>query len=237
MPIERRLQTLAVLYYSSSFLFIGSLSVFTLIFLLFTRYYFISFLYILWLIYDRNVCNQGGRINYWVREWTLWKHFADYFPLKLIKTTDLDPNKNYIFGCHPHGILCFSYFGNFATEGTQFSRVFPDITPHLLTLEGQFWFPINRELFIMSGKGHALVLMVGGAIEALDAVPNTLRLTLNKRKGFIKLALRNGASLVPVISFGENELLIQKENEEKSLIRKIQTFMTESLGFSPPMFH
>jgi len=42
------------------------------------------------------------------------------------------------------------------------------------------------------GKGHALVLMVGGAVEALDAVPNTLKLTLNKRKGFIKLALRNG---------------------------------------------
>ncbi|CAG2181712.1 unnamed protein product, partial [Oppiella nova] len=65
----------------------------------------------LWLIIDRNVCNQGGRINYWVRKWALWRHYANYFPLKLIKTTDIDPNKNYIFGCHPHGILCFSYFG------------------------------------------------------------------------------------------------------------------------------
>ena len=42
------------------------------------------------------------------------------------------------------------------------------------------------------GKGQALVLIVGGAVEALDAVPNTLNLTLNRRKGFIKLALRYG---------------------------------------------
>ena len=42
------------------------------------------------------------------------------------------------------------------------------------------------------GKGNALVLIVGGAVEALDAVPNTMNLTLKKRKGFVKLALRHG---------------------------------------------
>ena len=41
-------------------------------------------------------------------------------------------------------------------------------------------------------KGQALILVVGGAVEALDAVPNTLNLTLNRRKGFIKMALRYG---------------------------------------------
>ena len=94
---------------------------------------------------------KGGRINYWGRRWRIWKHFANYFPLKLVKTADLDPNKNYIFGCHPHGILCVSAFGNFATEATNFSQMFAGITPHILTLEGQFLFPFHRELFLMTG--------------------------------------------------------------------------------------
>jgi hypothetical protein len=47
--------------------------------------------------------------------------------------------------------MCASAFGNFATEGNDFSNVFPGIVPHILTLEGQFWFPFHRELFIMTG--------------------------------------------------------------------------------------
>ena len=36
------------------------------------------------------------------------------------------------------------------------------------------------------------MLIVGGAVEALDAVPNTMTLNLKRRKGFVKLALRHG---------------------------------------------
>ena len=45
--------------------------------------------------------------------------------------------------------------------------------------------------------------MPGGALEALNADPNQIRLVLNRRKGFIKLALRFGSDLVPTFSFGE----------------------------------
>lgn len=34
----------------------------------------------------------------YLRHWSIWKHLAVYFPVKLIKTTDLDPSKRYIFG-------------------------------------------------------------------------------------------------------------------------------------------
>ncbi|XP_054168762.1 2-acylglycerol O-acyltransferase 1-like [Oppia nitens] len=254
IPIERRLQTLAVLYYCCEFLLIGFLSLLLLINLIFTKYYYLSILYFMWFIYDRKVCNQGGRLSVWARNWTIWRYFVNYFPLKLVKTVDLNPNKNYIFGCHPHGILCASAFGNFGTEGTGFSKLFNGLTPHILTLETQFWFPFHRELFLMSGacsatkqsmqwllskedKGHVLVLLVGGAIEALDAVPNTLKLTVKRRKGFIKLALKHGASLVPVLSFGENDIFIQKERQNNSFMRKIQQLLTKYLGFSPPLFH
>lgn len=48
--------------------------------------------------------------------------------------------------------------------------------------------------------------MVGGAAESLSAHPGTADLTLKRRKGFIKLAIRQGADLVPVFSFGENDV-------------------------------
>ena len=46
----------------------------------------------------------------------------------------------------------------------------------------------------------------GGAREALKAQPKSMNLTLNTRKGFIRLALRHGASVIPAISFGENDV-------------------------------
>lgn len=48
------------------------------------------------------------------------------------------------------------------------------------------------------------MIVVGGAAEALYAFPGKYDLVLKKRLGFIRVAIRNGACLVPVISFGEN---------------------------------
>lgn len=47
---------------------------------------------------------------------------------------------------------------------------------------------------------------MGGAAESLAAHPGTADLTLRKRMGFIKMAIREGADLVPVFSFGENDV-------------------------------
>ncbi len=87
-------------------------------------------------MYDFNTCHQGGRFNEWTRNWKIWKYYAQYFPLKLIKTTELTPEKNYLFAVHPHGIMSISAFGNFSTEGTGFGKIFPGLTPHLLVLKG-----------------------------------------------------------------------------------------------------
>lgn len=57
-----------------------------------------------------------------------------------------------------------------------------------------------------TGPGSSLTIVVGGAAESLSAHPGTADLTLKRRKGFIKLAIRQGADLVPVFSFGENDV-------------------------------
>ncbi|MPC29016.1 2-acylglycerol O-acyltransferase 1 [Portunus trituberculatus] len=189
----------------------------------------------------------------WVRRLPLWKHYRDFFPIHLIKTCELDPSKNYIMGYHPHGILSAGAFCNFATEGTNFSKNFPGFTPHLLTLEGHFLLPFYREFFMASGAvsatresmdyllgregtGRALCLVVGGAKESLDCHPGEVCLHLSKRKGFCKMALRHGASLVPMFSFGENEIYDQVANPEGSLIRRFQNFLQSIIGLAPCLF-
>lgn len=57
-----------------------------------------------------------------------------------------------------------------------------------------------------NGPGTSITIVVGGAAESLSAHPGTADLTLKKRLGFIKMAIRHGADLVPVFSFGENDV-------------------------------
>ena len=52
-------------------------------------------------------------------------------------------------------------------------------------------------------KGIVTVLVPGGALEARNWSKNEIRLYLQKRKGFIKLAMRHGIDLVPTFSFNE----------------------------------
>ena len=51
-----------------------------------------------------------------IPRWRVWRDLAEYFPVRLHKTADLDPQGTYVFGFHPHGILCLSAWVSFATE-------------------------------------------------------------------------------------------------------------------------
>jgi hypothetical protein len=77
---------------------------------------------------------------------------ADFFPVTLVKTVDLDPEKNYIFACYPHGILPMGAFCSFATEACNFSKVFPKLRPTLLSLEGNFLSPGFRDIFMCASE-------------------------------------------------------------------------------------
>merc|ERR1711871_821552 len=61
--------------------------------------------------------------------------------------------------------------------------------------------------------------------------------TLKDRKGFVKLALRHGADLVPVLCYGENEIFDQADNPKGSLLRLIQDFTRKYFTFSVPLVH
>ena len=85
--------------------------------------------------------------------------------------------------------------------------------------------------------GRAITIVVGGARESLDAQPHSLKLVLKRRKGFVRLAIRTGADLVPILAFGENELYDQVQSEEHPFIHKMQLVVKKILGFTVPLFH
>jgi 2-acylglycerol O-acyltransferase 2 len=45
---------------------------------------------------------MGGRTSMMFRRLSFWKAMRDFFPIRLVKTSDLDPSKNYVFGYHPY---------------------------------------------------------------------------------------------------------------------------------------
>ncbi|KXZ44041.1 hypothetical protein GPECTOR_75g765 [Gonium pectorale] len=153
--------------------------------------------------------------------WSVWRVMASYFPASLVKTAELDPAGHYLFAVHPHGIIAISTWLSFVTDATGFSRAFPGVDPRAATLESNFRLPLLREYLLLHGMcgaardslrrvltgrpGRSVVLVVGGAAEALLAAPGSYDLVLRSRKGFVRLALETGASLVPVIAFGETD--------------------------------
>lgn len=151
IPLSRRIQTLCTLQWTLTFLIGGFGSLFLFIYLLFTNYYWIPLLYLVWYVYDRNTAETGGNPIGWIRRSFVWKKMAEYFPAQLHKMADLDPKKSYIFGLHPHGIMHASGFLSFATEATGFSEKFPGLSPHLVILAGQFQFPFYRDYLLTSG--------------------------------------------------------------------------------------
>ncbi|KAM8899855.1 2-acylglycerol O-acyltransferase 2-A [Spinachia spinachia] len=254
IPLRRRLQTAATLQWVFSFLALAQCCLAAFVLVALSDWWIVALLYAGWLWLDWDTPTCGGRRSQWVRSWSVWDFFRDYFPVTLVKTVDLDPRKNYIFGFHPHGVLVAGAFGNFCTEATGFSRLFPGLRSHLLMLP--FWFrvPLFRDYIMCgglvsscksslshlasrTGGGNVAVIAVGGAPEALDARPGALTLQVLNRKGFIKLALKHGAQLVPVFSFGENELFDQMENPSGSPLRKLQNRLQSILGVAMPLFH
>ena len=236
--LHRLLSTLAVMLFPFGIMIL-------LLFLNILLLPLIILFYIPWMIIDRNTPERGGRSWTWFRDGSFWRYIRDYFPYTLVKTIDLPADRHYIFCFHPHGAFSTGMLLNFATEATGFSKQFPGITPHALTLVGNYKFPLGREIGLLLGTcscssesidyllstpltppegtanganthrtsgSQAAVLAVGGQHEMLDAHPGSFRLTLLKRRGFARKALQHGADLVPVFSFGENDLINQVNN-------------------------
>jgi 2-acylglycerol O-acyltransferase 2 len=171
-----------------------------------------------------------------------FKWFAQYFDMTLVKTCDLDPTKHYIMLYHPHGVISLGANLALNTNGCDFESVFPSLERAGVTLNEAFHAPLLREWSIRLGyigpNKHTLrealdvqsiVLVPGGAAEALHSRPGIMKFYLKNRKGFVKLALETKCPLVPCIGFGENE--IYHCTESGQLQRRLCKVMKFSIPF------
>jgi len=262
VPPYRRIQTATVLLWTSQLSLCISLYFFLMSYPITWP---ILIPYSIWILFLDSAPEKGGRLHQSVRTWKFWNLFASYFPISLIKTVDLPSDRKYVFGYHPHGIIGMGAVANFGTEATGFSQKFPGLNPHLLTLSTNFIIPFYRDLILSlgicsvsikscisilksknkrstdlannNGEGNCLVIVVGGAAESLSAHPGTADLTLKRRLGFIKLAIREGADLVPVFSFGENDIYAQLSNSRGTALYSLQKRFQAVFGFTLPIFH
>ncbi|KAJ3408406.1 diacylglycerol O-acyltransferase 1 [Chytridiales sp. JEL 0842] len=164
--------------------------------------------------------------GFWLLRLPMWHYLRQHFEARIVKTSELPATKSYIFCGHPHGLYCLSYWVNIVTNRIKFGEIFPGLTVWSVTQPLNFFTPFWRE-FILTNRGisaesssllsllkptakkeggKALCLVIGGGREFLHMEAHTMDLVLKKRKGFVKLALQTGCSLVPVLCFGENEL-------------------------------
>lgn len=256
IPLRRRLQTLAAAAWFVVMAFGGFLGLlYSFYLVLYTRVWLLIVVYLIWAWgLDKDTCERGGRRIEWVRGWTWWKYLKDYFPLNLerVPWVQLDPKKNYLFCCFPHGMLSTGAFSAFATTVGGFHDLFPTHVPYVVTLAQHFHMPFFRELayslggcsasaksinWVLSAPqgGNVAVLVVGGVAESYNCRPGQYRLVLRNRKGFVKLALRNGAPLVPVFSFGEIDIFNQIDTPEGSFLRRLQESVRHMIGIAPAL--
>jgi 2-acylglycerol O-acyltransferase 2 len=240
VPLQRRLQTLVVLWHTMCIPILTTLFL-TLCAIPIAWPLVIPYLMYILIYSDEATSGTLSRRSNRFRRSKIWSLFASYFPARLHRSVELEPTRKYIFG----------------TEALGFSELYPGITNTLLTLDSNFRLPFYRDYALAlglasvsresienilskggadgSGMGRAVTIVVGGARESLDARPNTLRLLLNSRKGFVKLAIRIGADLVPILAFGENELYDQVDSEEHAWIHKFQLLIKKVMGFTVPL--
>lgn len=153
------------------------------------------------------------------------------------------------------------------SSSKSFASLFPGIKAHLLTLSAQLLLPFYRDYIMALGVGlvtkssilsilkrnHSVTIVVGGAHESLLARPGMNRIVLNKRKGFIKIALEScdkaeahdnaeaaaieanieggkwdksmsNIAVVPVYVFGENNIHnVYNTTEENTFAEKNKT--------------
>ena len=182
----------------------------------------ILFSYISYAIFSNKPCNS---VFHWkrIRRSKFLDTICDYFSMKGIIGYNSKPRPNEITQCifslHPHGVFCFPAFYMLKIRG-DFHKLYNKVKTCLLTSSLLLCTPFIREIAIWIGcfdasydsaknaitKGFSPIVTPGGAKESIMTDPKKETLVINKRKGFIELAIVHGLPIVPVYAFGINKV-------------------------------
>jgi hypothetical protein len=149
--------------------------------------------------------------------------------------TEID-KKPYILLFHPHGAFSVSYFFHTMTRLTNWPISLRG--GKACVLRYLYWVPFGQE--ILDGLGgvpnkyvamkevlegnQSLYVIPGGIREMYDTKPGEMRVKILQRKGVFRLALETGTPLIPVLTYGENELYTLLKNPH---FNRLQNFLKQ----------
>lgn len=164
-----------------------------------------------------------------------------YFDAECIVEGSYRKDKNYLVVNHPHALfgIAVNLWGKRLVEkyGTMPFFTVADIIFTLPLLRRlMVWWGATRvsaaplkELLSQPYPHNVSMLQPGGVAEMFYGV-DCEQIILEKRKGFCKVALQTGASLVPCYAFGANEIFSRKFGPH-SLLAKLSSALRTSLVF------
>ncbi|GAB5354061.1 hypothetical protein AAMO2058_000087300 [Amorphochlora amoebiformis] len=163
---------------------------------------------------------QRGRGWDPVWKWTMYSGFFDlslsYSDGWLVREAPLDPEKQYVFGWAPHGILGLCRMGS---AGSWWKEAFPHHVARWGSFSMAFFIPGVREFSLFAGATDAsrsvligrakdnesIHLIPGGIREMMltDGDSDVTQVVMKGRFGFVRIAWEYGLDLIPVYCFGE----------------------------------
>lgn len=196
------------------------------------------------LTYYSNSHWKGGRRWHALCEWSgLWREFTRYFSFELIGLGELKPNTPYLFGFHPHGI--YPYTIVWGTLSDEWRARYPGVLVDGLGASILVAVPFLRDVGLWLGgrdvtrhaithalsNKRAVCLVPGGQAEMREARSSDKNVTLvTRHQGFVRIAIQNGAQLVPTYSFGEHRLF------DNVYLPRVQNWFLHTVGFGYPHF-
>jgi len=170
-----------------------------------------------------------------------WSSLEHYFSSTLIPWGSLDGRKKYVFGFHPHGIYPLTSF--WGTQGPSFRKAYPGLEVDICGASVVFFTPVLRDLVMWLGgrevsrvaiervlaSGSSVLLVPGGQREMRHSTGNRNKFhVVTRHKGFVKIAIEHGIDLVPIFSFGEDQII------ENIRMPKMQAVTTRFIGYGFP---
>lgn len=169
-----------------------------------------------------------------------------YFPITLEQEEELDDDKRYIIAFFPHSALpvgisalhpssplCPKNFKNGKLVGCGSSAIcWCPFVRHVwswLSIESCSRPHVSKRL----EEGMSVILIPGGVRECMLLQEDSENIFLSTRKGFIKLALQHGVSIVPAFAFGQSSAYHYARLGPPFLPRRAVDMIARAIGFLP----
>jgi hypothetical protein len=165
-----------------------------------------------------------------------------YFNAKVVVEGTFEKDRNYLVCYHPHSLFGVGYniFTTYLWDAYGIRTLFTgaDVVLYIPLLRRALaWWgitpvtaPAMKRNLKRAYPYNVLTLLPGGVAEMFYGIGEDEQIILNKRKGFCKLALQTGASLVPCYAFGANQTYTRHFGPQ-SFFAKLSSRIQVSLVF------